>query len=99
NNPDDTNVTSGGHGVHTAGTIGAAGNNGVGISGVAQNVRIMPLRVCTNEPSSNEVRCPNSAIIAAINYAGKIGARVANMSLGGTTYNQTEVNAIAANPG
>jgi subtilisin family serine protease len=99
NNPDDTNLTSGGHGVHTAGTIGAAGNNGVGITGVAQNVRIMPLRVCTNEPSSNEARCPNSAIIAAINYAGARGARVANMSLGGTTFNQTEVNAIAANPG
>lgn len=99
NNPDDTNLTSGGHGVHTAGTIGAAGNNGVGITGVAQNVRIMPLRVCTNEPSSNEARCPTSAIIAAINYAGAEGARVANMSLGGTTFNQTEVNAIAAHPG
>jgi subtilisin family serine protease len=98
NNPDDTNLISGGHGVHTAGTIGAKGNDGVGITGVAQNVRIMPLRVCTNEPSSNEVRCPNSAIIAAINYAGAKGARVANMSLGGTSFNQAEVNAIAANP-
>jgi subtilisin family serine protease len=103
NNPDDTNLISGGHGVHTAGTIGAAGNNGTGISGVAQNVRIMPLRVCANDPNSaptaNEVRCPNSAIIAAINYAGAKGARVANMSLGGTSFNHTEVNAIAANPG
>ncbi len=99
NNPDDTNLISGGHGVHTAGTIGAKGNDGVGISGVAQNVRIMPLRVCTNEPATNEVRCPNSAIIAAINYAGAKGARVANMSLGGTTFNQAEVNAIAAHPG
>ena len=44
--PTDDNVADGGHGVHTAGTIGAAGNNGVGISGVAQDVRIMPLRVC-----------------------------------------------------
>src|SRR6185312_15144645 len=58
--------------------------------------RIMPLRVCTNEPSSNETRCPNSAIIAAINYAGANGAAVANMSLGGTSFNQLEVNAIAA---
>ncbi len=98
-NPEDTNLISGGHGVHTAGTIGAAGNNGVGITGVAQNVRIMPLRVCTNEPAINETRCPSSAIIAAINYAGKNGADVANMSLGGTTYSQAEVNAFAANPG
>jgi subtilisin family serine protease len=99
NDPDDTNLTSGGHGVHTAGTIGAAGNNGVGITGVAQNVRIMPLRVCTNSPSLSETRCLNSAIVAAINYAGTNGARVANLSLGGTEFVQAEVNAIAAHPG
>ena len=33
--PTDDDLISGGHGVHTAGTIGAAGNNGVGITGVA----------------------------------------------------------------
>jgi subtilisin family serine protease len=96
--PTDDNVISGGHGLHTAGTIGAAGNNGVGITGVAQDARIMPLRVCANQPSSNEVRCPFSSILAAINYAGDMGARAANMSLGGTSFTQTEVNAIAAHP-
>jgi subtilisin family serine protease len=96
--PTDDNLISGGHGVHTAGIIGAAGNNGTGISGVARNVRIMPLRVCANEPSTNEVRCPFSAIIAAINYAGNNGARVANLSLGGTVYSQLEVNAYAEHP-
>jgi subtilisin family serine protease len=99
NDPTDSNLVSGGHGVHTAGIIGAAGNNGTGITGVAQNVRIMPLRVCSNEPSSNEVRCATSAIIAAINYAGAHKAQIANLSLGGTTYSQAEVNAFAANPG
>jgi thermitase len=99
NNPTDDNLISGGHGVHTAGIIGAAGDNGVGISGVARNVRIMPLRVCANEPTTNEVRCPFSSIIAAINYAGNNGAGVANLSLGGTTYSQLEVNAYAEHPG
>jgi thermitase len=99
NNPEDTNVISGGHGVHTAGTIGAKGNDGVGITGVAQNVRIMPLRVCANYPSTSETSCPSSSIIAAINYAGRNGARVANMSLGGPTFTRAEVNALAANPG
>jgi subtilisin family serine protease len=99
NDPTDSNVISGGHGVHTAGIIGAAGNNGVGISGVAQNVRIMPLRVCANETPANEVRCPFSAIIAAINYAGNNGARVANLSLGGTVRSQLEINAYASHPG
>jgi len=96
--PTDDNLISGGHGLHTAGTIGAAGNNGVGITGVAQNARIMPLRVCANLPSSNEARCPFSSIVAAINYAGEMGARAANLSLGGNTFTQAEVNAIAAHP-
>jgi subtilisin family serine protease len=89
--PTDDDVVDGGHGVHTAGTIGAAGNNGIGISGVAQDVRIMPLRVC--HPS-----CPSASQISAINYAGAHGARAANMSLGGPTANPAVQAAIAANP-
>lgn len=33
------------HGTHVAGIIGAVGNNSIGISGVAQNVQIMALKV------------------------------------------------------
>lgn len=99
NDPTDDNLISGGHGVHTAGTMGAAGNNEVGITGVAQNVRIMPLRVCANSAANGEeTRCPISSQIAAINYAGSMGAKAANMSLGGTTFNTLERDAIAANP-
>lgn len=96
--PTDDDLESGGHGVHTAGTMGAAGNDGVGITGVAQDVRIMPLRACSRFPSLDANRCAFSAIVAAINYAGAKGARAANMSLGGNTFTQAEVNAIAANP-
>ncbi|MDK2931475.1 MAG: large repetitive protein [Bacillota bacterium] len=32
------------HGTHTAGTVGAVGNNGVGVTGVAWNVKIMCLK-------------------------------------------------------
>ncbi len=97
--PTDSNLVSGGHGVHTAGTIGAAGDDGKGISGVARDARIMPLRVCTNDPSIDEVRCLTSAVVAAINYAGANGADVANLSLGGTQFSQAEVNAFAEHPG
>jgi thermitase len=97
-NPTDGDLLSGGHGVHTAGTIGAEGDNGVGITGVAQDVRIMPLRVCSRFPSLNDSRCLTSAIVAAIHYAGEKGARVANISLTSTSFSQVEVNAIAANP-
>jgi subtilisin family serine protease len=33
-----------GHGTHVAGTIGAVGNNGVGVIGVSANVTLMPLK-------------------------------------------------------
>lgn len=95
-NPTDDDLLSGGHGVHTAGTMGAQGNNGIGIAGVAQDVRIMPLRACSRFPSLEGSRCPFSSQIAAINYAKEKGARVANMSLGGTSSSQAEINAIAA---
>jgi subtilisin family serine protease len=98
-NPTDDDLISGGHGVHTAGTIGAEGNNGVGISGVARNVRLMPLRVCSRFPELEDSRCPISAQIAAINYAAAKGARIVNMSLSGNFFSQAEANAIAEHPG
>jgi subtilisin family serine protease len=39
-NPTDSN----GHGTHVTGTIGAVGNNNLGVVGVNWRVRIMPLR-------------------------------------------------------
>jgi thermitase len=95
---DDIFTSPGGHGVHTAGTIGAEGDNGVGITGVAPDVSIMPLRVCSIRAVSKGRGCPASAIIEAVNYAGAKGARVANISLGGGAENTILANAIAANP-
>ncbi|MET0557822.1 MAG: S8 family serine peptidase [Solirubrobacterales bacterium] len=97
-NPTDSDLLSGGHGVHTAGTIGAQGNNGVGISGVARNIRLMPLRVCSRFPALEDSRCPISSQIAAINYAADKGARVVNMSLTSTFFSQAEANVIAEHP-
>ncbi len=98
-NPTDDDLISGGHGVHTAGTIAAQGNNGVGISGVARNVRLMPLRVCSRFPELEDSRCPISSQIAAINYAAAKGARIVNMSLSANFFSQAEANAIAEHPG
>ncbi|HEY7256373.1 MAG TPA: S8 family serine peptidase [Solirubrobacterales bacterium] len=96
--PTDDDLFEGGHGVHTAGTIGAQGNNEIGITGVAQDVSIMPLRVCSHLLLANESSCPTSAVIAAINYAGAHGARVANISLGTAVGIPTVRDALAANP-
>ncbi|MBK6764085.1 MAG: S8 family serine peptidase [Micrococcales bacterium] len=99
NNPTD-DIPQGGHGTHTAGTIAAEGNNGEGITGVAQKATLMPLRVCGWSPTINGggVYCPFSSQIAAINYAGANGATIANMSLGGTSSNALVRDALAANP-
>lgn len=97
--PSEEDPFTAGHGIHTAGIIGAAGNNGVGITGVAQNVRIMPLRVCSSPSHTAEPDCPTSSIIAAINYAGQNGARVANLSLGGGETSTAELDAFADHPG
>ncbi|MBN8697032.1 MAG: S8 family peptidase [Bacteroidetes bacterium] len=41
NNTD--NVPSQSHGTHVSGTVGAKGNNGIGVTGVNWNVKVMPL--------------------------------------------------------
>ncbi|HEX3242671.1 MAG TPA: S8 family serine peptidase [Solirubrobacterales bacterium] len=94
--PTDDDLITGGHGVHTAGTIGAAGNNGIGVTGVAQNARLMPLRVCSRFPGSEDNRCLTSAEVAAVNYAAAKGVRIVNMSFSGTGASQALVNAMAA---
>jgi subtilisin family serine protease len=96
--PTDDNLVSGGHGVHTAGIIGAAGDNGTGITGVAQDARIMALRACGNRLAASQAGCPTSSLIAAINYAGANGARVANLSVSGTGKSTALLNALAGNP-
>jgi subtilisin family serine protease len=64
--PKDTN----GHGTATASMVGAAANNGVGISGVAPNARLMPVRVVP--PSGVDY----VAMAAGIRFAADNGADV-----------------------
>lgn len=78
-----------GHGTHVAGTIGAVGNNGKGISGVAWNVQLMALKFLDssgNGTTSNAIR--------ALNYAVQMGAEVSNNSWNGGAYDQTFYEAI-----
>lgn len=67
-----------GHGTHVAGTIAQLTNNGIGVAGVAPQVRLMPLKVL-NSGGYGTI----SDIAAAIRYAADNGASVINMSLGG----------------
>lgn len=65
------------HGTHVAGIIAARVDNGIGISGIAPDVRIMDLKV-----SDSAGAISSSAIARAIRYAADNGADVANLSLG-----------------
>ncbi len=65
------------HGTHVAGTIAATQNNGLGIAGVASNVKIMAIR--TVPDNADEL---DSDIVEAYLYAAKMGAKVINCSFG-----------------
>lgn len=65
------------HGTHVAGTIAATQNNGIGIAGVANNVKIMAIR--TVPDASDEL---DSDIVEGFLYAAKMGAKVINCSFG-----------------
>ncbi|MEG4503927.1 S8 family serine peptidase, partial [Microcoleus sp. F6_B4] len=77
------------HGNHVAGTIGAVGNNNIGVVGVSQNVSIMPLKIFKADG-----RTSVDAIVKAINYATQKGAKVINASYGGDYFSQAEKDAI-----
>lgn len=76
------------HGTQTAGLVGAATHNGIGMAGVAPNVKVMPVRVMG--------KCGGyvSDIVAAMRWAAGLAvdgvatnsrpARVINLSLGGS---------------
>lgn len=66
------------HGTLIAGEIGAVGNNHTGISGVAWNVKIMPVRMLDDQGSGTEYDAAN-----AIKYAVRNGAKVINLSFAG----------------
>lgn len=72
------------HGTHVAGTIGAAGNNGLGVAGVAWKVKLMSLKFLGNKRGSGST----SDAVAAIEYAMDqrsrgVNLRVLNASWGG----------------
>ena len=78
-----------GHGCGVAGIIAANLNNNEGISGIAPNARIMPLRVLDSSGLGNY-----SALAEAIIYATDNGAAIINISLGGPFFSQVVADAV-----
>ncbi|HIK04933.1 MAG TPA: S8 family serine peptidase [Trichormus sp. M33_DOE_039] len=77
-----------GHGTHVSGII-AGENNGYGVTGVAYNAKIMPVKVLNSSGSGSY-----SAIANGIYYAVDNGADVINLSLGGDFSSQALKSAV-----
>ncbi len=100
-NPDGSAIDA--HGTHVAGTIGATGNNGIGVVGVNWQVSLMSLKFLG--PEGGETADLLEALAYAkmmrdrwVSSGGTQGAniRVTNNSYGGGEYSQAEADAIAA---
>lgn len=96
-NPIDEN----GHGTHTSGTLGAVGNNSIGVTGVNWNVRIMTIKIY----DSDGFGTTSAMLINAYNYVRMmkergVNIRVTNNSYGGCDeacgYDQATKDAIDA---
>ena len=86
NDPRDLDPIDG-HGTHVAGII-AGENNGIGVTGVAPNAKIMPVRVI------GTFRGESEPIVAGIRYAVDNGANIINLSLGSSVLNEAQREAI-----
>lgn len=69
------------HGTHCAGIAGAETNNNTGIAGVAQHVKIIPIKCSPDD--SNGAYLTNA--YDGVFYATRIGADVVSMSFGGSS--------------
>ena len=82
---DDLPLDLDGHGTHVAGTVGQLTNNGIGVAGMAYNVRIMPVKVIQglwDEIFGSPFDGTDDVVARAIRYAADNGAKVINMSIG-----------------
>jgi serine protease len=99
-----------GHGTHVSGTIAQATNNSFLTAGMAYNVKIMPVKVCTSYWEIMIVLAQNgqTGFVPAdsggcsfvdmsdgIKYATDNGAKVMNVSLGGTSQSTLVRDALA----
>jgi subtilisin family serine protease len=87
NDPGDDSTS---HGTMVAGVLGAVGNNGKGVCGVAWRVQMMACKCLNNGTGSD------STVIACIEFARIHGARIINASFDSPTASLAVSNAIVA---
>ena len=82
---DEAPVDLDSHGTHVTGTVGQLTNNGLGVAGMAYNVRIMPVKIIQglwDEIFSSPFEGTDDVVARGIRYAADNGAKVINLSIG-----------------
>jgi subtilisin family serine protease len=80
NDPDPADEN--GHGTHTAGTIGAVGNNAIGVVGVNWNVKIMAIKIYS--PAGTDTT--SAMLVNAYNYVRMMKNRGVNIRVTNNSY-------------
>jgi subtilisin family serine protease len=80
NDPDP--LDENGHGTHTAGTIGAVGNNGVGVTGVNWTVKLMAIKIY----SAGATDSTSAMLVNAYNYVRLMKNRGVNIRATNNSY-------------
>jgi len=86
-------VIENGHGTHVAGIVAAATNNNLGIAGTAgiAPIQVMPVKVLAGPNGEGDDYTIAQGILWAVDH----GARVLNMSFGGTAVGRVLMDAIS----
>lgn len=93
--PDNDTRSTGNHGTHVLGLIGAVGNNEIGVAGVCWNLKIMASRA-GYQPANGEGLIVTSAAISTMNWAVAHGVDIINLSYGGPGFSNQVNNTIQA---